>query len=128
MEQPIMNRLRGGEATGGSSDRVERYFGDLIDEVALEAPVSRTRLVRGLAVVDQCGRETGHPEELAVDRVETPEGVVFVLPVDAWGAVTDDLLPVTALAVRETHRRLARALLTDPLPPRTDPYVLLSAS
>jgi hypothetical protein len=121
-----MNRLRGGETTGGSSARVERHFGDVLDEVAVEAPLSRPRLVRGLAVVDQRGRIRDDVGERAHDRLDLPAGVVYVLPVDEWSVVTDDLLPVTELAVRETHRRLARALADDQVPPRTDPLVVLS--
>jgi hypothetical protein len=123
-----MNRLRGCETTRGSSARVERHFGDLLDEVAVEAPLSRPRLVRGLAVVDQRGRIRDDVGERARDRLDLPAGVVYVLPVDEWSVVTEDLLPVTELAVRETHRRLARALADDQFPPRTDPLVVLSVS
>jgi hypothetical protein len=107
---------------------VERHFGDVLDEVAVEAPLSRPRLVRGLAVVDQRGRIRDDVGERARDRLDLPAGVVYVLPVDEWSVVTEDLLPVTELAVRETHRRLARALADDQAPPRTDPLVVLSVS
>ncbi|MFC7177026.1 hypothetical protein [Halosegnis marinus] len=85
---------------------VEELFGDLIDEVALEAPVSRGRLVAALARADAHGPPADSAatvrDGLAVHR----------LPVDGWNAVAAacGLTPAAEVAAREVHRRLAAAL------------------
>lgn len=118
-----MHQLRGGTATGGSSEQVERYFGGLIDDVALEAPVSRTRLVDGLAVVEARAQAPESPLERPLHCCDGIDGLVYVIRVGTWNELTTDLLPETCLAVRETHRRMSRVLVDVELPPRTDPIV-----
>lgn len=119
-----MDGLRSGATTGGPSGRVERFFGDLIRDVALEAPVSRSRLVLGLSTVDDRVREPGSPLPRAVSTVRFDGTRVAVVTVEEWEALTADLTPATAVAVRTVHRRMARALADPDLPPGTDPIVV----
>lgn len=119
-----MDGLRGGTAAGGSSGRVEGFFGDLIRDVALEAPVSRTRLVRGLAAVDDRVREPGSPLRRSVSTTGFDDTRVAVLELSEWESLTRELTPANAVAVREVHRRMARVLSDPVLPAGTDPIVV----
>lgn len=88
--------------TGG----VEGLFGELLDDVALAAPVSRARLADALACIDAYG-----PPETTSTR--TRDGLaVHTLTVEEWESIAAgcSLTPAAQLAAREAHRRLATAL------------------
>jgi hypothetical protein len=104
---------------------VEALFGDLVDEVALAAPVSRSRLVAALAAVTR-----GADESVAGEASGEPFPVA-TLDVSEWEDLADraGLRPATALAVREVHRRMATAIgATDAATtPGADPLVIVDA-
>ena len=112
-------------------DLVEDYFGETIDEVAINAPVSRRQLVAVLARAQLTGRQ------LAVDGL-TDEGDVVYQSNDEtlmWldGGFWVDLRgqhhlkPDEGRAAREVHRRLIEAIDGDvPYYNRErDPFVLI---
>lgn len=100
-------------------DRPSEYFGDLAASVALASPVSLPRLRR---LLDRLGVD---PPPDATQFAETSGGDVFVLSTAAWNehATRHDLTPAEELAVRAVHGRMAEALGTRRLPPRSDPFV-----
>lgn len=89
-----------------SGEAVEAFFGDLVDEVALSAPVTRDRLIAGLAAVDHA------IDPDAGTHTESEPTPVWTLPVEEWDRVANHvgLRPGLALAVREVHRRMATAV------------------
>lgn len=90
----------------GCDTPVEAFYGDLLEEVALLAPVARPRLVAALEAVDRSADVAGAPtEEYEVARVAT-------LPVAEWNRLArrTGLRPEMELAVREVHRRMAAAI------------------
>jgi hypothetical protein len=106
-----------GEMTDGSA--ALGLFGDLIDEVALVAPISRARLVEALARVDTHG-----PPERAPDTVHD-DVAVYDLTVAEWATIAgeSELTPTAELAVREVHRRFAATVGVTPATADTDPFV-----
>lgn len=108
----------------GHAGSVESFYGDLIDEVALAAPVTRSRLVAGLAAVER-EVEPGPGASAAGDAS------VITLSVADWNRVADraGLRPGVSLAVREVHRRMAGALgeTSACATPGADPCVIIDA-
>lgn len=94
-------------------------FGDLIDEVAIDAPISRARLVTALVCVDTHG-----PPERAPDTVRD-DIAVYELTIADWAAIARgcELIPTAELAVREVHRRFATTVGGTPVTAGTDPFV-----
>lgn len=107
----------------GIDGAVESFFGDLVDEVALCAPVSRTSLVVGLAAVERAVE----PEDGVSSEREVP--TVLTLSVEEWSRVANDtgMRPAVALSVREVHRRMASALGAGDAcsTPGADPFVVI---
>ena len=112
-------------------DLVEDYFGETIDEVAINAPISRRQLVAVLARAQLSGRR------LAVDGLTDDGDGVYqsndetLLWLDG-GFWTDlrgrhHLKPDEGRAAREVHRRLIEAIDGDvPYYNRErDPFVLI---
>lgn len=99
-------------------------FGDLIDEVTLEAPISRTRLVNALARVDAHGPPDGAPDEIHDDIA------VYDLTIAEWAAIARGcaLTPTAELAVREVHRRFAVTIGITPTTAGTDPFIQYAGS
>lgn len=107
-------------------DAVEGYFGELVAEVALEAPLSRTRLLAALARVQRAA-VSGGPRATAppVLHAGPAERVVHLPEVD-WEALvrSGGLTQTEAAAAREVHRRLAETVTADS-PPGGDPLVVV---
>jgi hypothetical protein len=122
-----MDGVRGGATAGNPSGRVEGFFGDLVREVAIEAPVSRARLVRSLAAVDDRVREPGSPLSRSLSTTRFDETRIAVLELSEWEYLSRELTPATTVATREVHRRMARVLSDPELPPGTDPIVVQEA-
>lgn len=95
----------------GSRDAVRWYFGELVEEVARERPVSETRLVDGLARMASVA-DGVHDLPGVVMRYRGPDEVVLVLPPFRWRTITADanLAPPVAAACRAVHDRMAEAL------------------
>lgn len=123
--------LRAGTADGARSD-VEAFFGDLLTDVAIDAPVSRDRLVRALAAVQLlASARRGAVREDSIAGVHTLGGATIVpVPVTTWTelARAAGLTATDELAAREAHRRLAIAACTLRLPGGADPLVVLPPS
>lgn len=96
-------------------------FGDLIDEVAIDAPISRARLVTALACVDAHG-----PLKRAPDTVHD-DIAAYELTIADWAVIARgcELTPTAELAVREVHRRFAATIGVTPATAGTDPFVHL---
>lgn len=93
---------------------VEAYFGDLIDEVALHEPVTRSDLVDALAALSLAAGRENVLDDAVVRQYEWGE-VVVSLDDDTWDALGDPFaVPDAALdAARRVHARMARALVGD---------------
>lgn len=99
----------------GARDAVDWYFGDLVDSVARESPVSRAALTDALAELQLAGtRRRALIESRAVTRDEPVQGpeVVFALPDDVWRTLGDDgeLSAPERQTARELHRQMSTAL------------------
>lgn len=98
-------------------DRVESYFGETIDEVALYAPVSKPQLVAVLARAQVTGRERT-PERLA-DRGDcvyrSSHESMWLLESGFWDAVRDEhhLRLDERRGARAVHRRVLEAVVED---------------
>jgi hypothetical protein len=128
----------GSSSTGGevpdSCDlraTVEWHFGELIEQVSVEHPVSRRELRAALATVEHEGQR--REEELRSVGVpvqcEMP-GVVFHLPGGIWRSVeaAGGVDQQEAVAARDVHRRMARTVThcSTPSDAETDLFVLCS--
>lgn len=92
---------------------VEEYFGDLIDAVALEAPVSRAMLVSAMTCVQVAAtRRRSLLESKGVREGGADGAVVFSLYPETWTVLTGahQLSTTEAMAVQAVHHRMARAL------------------
>jgi hypothetical protein len=122
---------REGPGSGDPRAAVEWYFGDLIDTVSVDYPVSRRDLGRALATVESEGRR--RESELwsagVPVRCEVP-GAVFRLPGGTWRSLEaeGDVDKHEAAAAREVHRRMAQTVADIPEPgaPAEDLFVLCS--
>lgn len=104
------------DAALGGDPHVEAYFGDLIEEVALDAPVSRVMLRWALARLQGVSADVGSlPSATSVHVGDGEE--VFTLRLDDWRtlAETAELSPGEWHAAREVHRRLAVGLVGQPV-------------
>lgn len=110
---------------------VEWHFGELIEQVSVEHPVSRRELRVALAKVEHEGQR--REEELRSVGVpvqcEMP-GTVFHLPGSIWRSVeaAGDVDQQEAVAARDVHRRMARTVThcSTPSDAETDLFVLCS--
>ncbi|CCQ37111.1 HTH domain protein [Natronomonas moolapensis 8.8.11] len=112
---------------------VEDYFGDLIDDVAVHAPVSRRQLVAVLARAQLSGARLAD-DGLADngDIVYQSNGETFFwLDGDFWANLGGDhyLRPDEGRAAREVHRRLVEAIggVADCNRER-DPFILINGT
>lgn len=107
----------------GGPTTIEAFFGDLIDEVALAAPVTRRRLVAALADV------AAEVEADGSTTVQDDVAQVAAIPVAEWNHLAREtgLRPEVELAVREVHRRMAASIgATDACTrPGADPCVVI---
>lgn len=102
-----------GEA-GRHRSVISQYFGELLDDVARDGPVSRDRLVEVLAG----GHVTAHRLGLRTDggtRVlqEGSTETVLAVPERTWETLTADAGDRERAAARECHVRMAAALSVD---------------
>ncbi|WP_435363620.1 hypothetical protein [Haloarchaeobius sp. DYHT-AS-18] len=112
-------------------DLVEDYYGDLIDEVALHAPVSRRQLVAVLARAQLSGRGLG-PDTLTEQGEEvfqSNDETLFWLDGSFWRRLRENhnLSPDEGRAAREVHRRIIEAIDGDVgyYNRERDPFVLI---
>ncbi|WP_435360499.1 hypothetical protein [Haloarchaeobius sp. DFWS5] len=112
-------------------DRVEAYFGDLVDDVALHAPVSRRQLVAVLARAQLSGwsESTAKLREEGELVYQSNDESLFWLDGSFWRGLRDDhnLTPDEGRAAREVHRRIIEAIDGDVgyYNRERDPYVLV---
>ncbi|WP_256299156.1 hypothetical protein [Haloarchaeobius salinus] len=95
-------------------DLVEDYFDDLIDDVALHAPISRRQLVAVLARAQLSGRGLG-PENLREEgelTYQSNDESLFWLDATFWRRLRrrHNLSPDEGRAAREVHRRIIEAI------------------
>lgn len=115
----------GAEMPDGGDVRatVEWHFGELIDKVSVEHPVSRRELRAALATVEYEGQR--REEQLrsvgAPVQCEMP-GAVFRLPGGVWRSVESagDVDEREAIAARDVHRRMARTVTHCSMPADAD--------
>ncbi|WP_435194287.1 hypothetical protein [Natronomonas sp. EA1] len=103
-----------GDASPGSAPPVGEYFGDLIADVALDAPVSRVMLTTALERLQAASSHLATMSDATFIHVgETEE--VYVIPLADWKALADvaGLSVPERHAAREVHRRLAVSLAGD---------------
>ena len=102
---------------------VEEYFGDLVDEIALHRPVSRSMLVDALAALAVAGDRASVLDDAVVRSYEWGE-VVVSLDDDTWAelAATHGLTDAELAAAREVHDRMTRALTGEDV---ESPYVVV---
>jgi hypothetical protein len=123
----------GAEMPDGGDVRatVEWHFGELIDTVSVEHPVSRRELRAALATVECEGQR--REEELrsvgTAVQCEMP-GTVLCLPVGVWRSVesASDVDERQAIAARDVHRRMAKTVTHCSMQadPESDLFVLCS--
>ncbi|WP_222919081.1 hypothetical protein [Natrinema sp. SYSU A 869] len=95
-------------------DLVEAYFGEMIDDVALHAPISRRQLIAVLARAQLSGRQfaiDGLTEQGEIVYQSTNETLLW-LDGGFWTDMrgTHHLEPDESRAAREVHRQLIEAL------------------
>jgi hypothetical protein len=95
-------------------DLVEEYYGDVVDDVALHAPVSRRQLVAVLARAQLSGRDLG-PSELSSmgeERFQSNDETLYWLDGEFWSRLRREhnLSPDEGRAAREVHRRMIEAI------------------
>jgi len=95
-------------------DLVEEYYGDLVDDVALHAPVSRRQLVAVLARAQLSGRDHG-PDELAnigEELHQSKDETLYWLDGEFWSRLRREhnLTPDEGRVAREVHRRIIEAI------------------
>jgi hypothetical protein len=112
-------------------DLVEDYFGDLVDDVALHAPVSRRQLVAVLARAQLSGRERGPDglESLGEQQYQSNDETLYWLDDEFWSRLRADhnLSADEGRAAREVHRRVIEAIDGDVsyYNRERDPFVLV---
>ncbi|MDG5820657.1 hypothetical protein [Natronococcus sp. A-GB7] len=112
-------------------DLVAAYFGETIDDVALEAPVSRPQLVAVLARVQLGGRQfaiDGALPERDVLYRSNDETVLWLEP-GFWTGIRErhGLEVAERRAARDVHRRLLESIVGEPSATgsETEPFVLI---
>lgn len=110
---------------------VDRYFGDLIAQVAQERPVSDEQLLAALARIELEARARRHQLEHRVEAVPTKgaPGEVFATPVGTWQVMAraHDLSSNEESAVREVHRTMAESISNPPEDDEKVPLVFAEA-
>ena len=95
-------------------DLVEDYYGDLVDDVALHAPVSRRQLVAVLARAQLSGRDLGPDAlvDLGEETYQSNDETLYWVDGEFWSRLRPEhnLHPDEGRAAREVHRRLIEAL------------------
>lgn len=95
-------------------DLVEDYYGGLVDDVALHAPVSRRQLVAVLARAQLSGRDHG-PDDLAdlgEELYQSNDETLYWLDGEFWARLRREhnLSSDEGRAAREVHRRIIEAI------------------
>lgn len=133
--EPMTSPTGGGlrpDADDGARSAVEAFFGDLLDDVALEAPVSRARLVRALAAVQAVAadRRSGVRDDASAAITTLGGASIVPVPASTWSDLAREagLTATDEVAARAAHRRLAVAAADLRLPEGSDPLVVLPPS
>ncbi|ELY58435.1 hypothetical protein C491_08869 [Natronococcus amylolyticus DSM 10524] len=99
-------------------DLVAAYFGETIDAVALETPVSRPQLVAVLARVQLSGRQSAIDGTLPDRDVcyHSNDETVLRLGPGFWAEIQEhhSLEAAERRAARDVHRRLLEAIVGEP--------------
>ncbi len=101
-------------ALRAAAERTEWYFGELIDRVTADHPVTRQQVIRALAEIDrsaQCQDPLIHKHSEPVDT--TAPGQVLRLPPTVWEELSDahELSGREAQAARAVYQEMATAIL-----------------
>jgi len=106
---------------------VEWYFGDLIDSVARDNPVSDEQLLAALTWIDLEARTRREELEQRGDSVPTKgaPGDVVAVPAGTWRVMAraHDLSEAEEKAARSVHQRMARSIAKPPEAEQTVPLV-----
>jgi hypothetical protein len=107
---------------------VEWQFGELVERVATDHPVTRRRLAWTLAEVEHEAqrRELQHRSDDCLSEYEAP-GAILRLPGGTWQLLeqAQGLSDAESVAARDVHRRMAEAVAGDRNPdPGADLFVL----
>jgi hypothetical protein len=112
-------------------DVVEDYYADLVDDVALHAPVSRRQLVAVLARAQLSGRDIGPDglEALGERRYQSNDETLYWVDGEFWSRLRTEhnLSSDEGRAAREVHRRIIEAIDGDVsyYNRERDPFVLI---
>ncbi|WP_394742650.1 hypothetical protein [Natronococcus roseus] len=110
-------------------DLVAAYFGETVDAVALEAPVSRPQLVAVLARVQLSARQSAIDGTLPDRDVcyRSNDETVLWLESGFWAEIRErhGLEVAERRAARDVHRRLLEAIVGEPSGSETEPFVLI---
>jgi hypothetical protein len=128
------NRSVGGEAGAAERDirdtraAVDWYYGDLVDDVVGEHPVSQDGLLSALTRVELEARSRRDQLEQRAEPVPTKgaPGEVLALPVGTFQVLTraHDLSEPQTAAVQAVHNRMARSIARPPEDDDVVPLVL----
>lgn len=107
---------------------VEWQFGELVERVATDHPVTRRQLAWTLAEVEREAqrRELQRRSNDCLSEYKAP-GAILRLPGGTWQSLeqAQDLSDAESVAARDVHRRMAEAVAGDRNPdPSTDLFVL----
>lgn len=116
---PIRNDERADDADGTEiRAAVDWYFGELVDEVAVDCAVSCDQLVGALERIEREARSRRNQLDGRAEQVSTAgaPGEVLTVPVGTFQVLTRacGLSDAESEAVRQVHRRMARAIATVP--------------
>lgn len=127
--QDVSIRAEIGEAERDIRDArsvVDWYYGDLIEDVAQEHPVSDEQLLTALTRIELEARARRNQIESRTESVPTmgAPGEVFATPIGTWKVMvrSHDLGQAEGRAARSVHRKMARSIAD---PPEDDELVPL---
>lgn len=97
-----------------TSDRgISPSFGNVLDEVALALPISKSRLADAIDRFDDAVRRRERHVRREGNVYVYPSAILVDLRVEIWEEIESDagLLPFETVAVRAAHHRFATALV-----------------
>jgi hypothetical protein len=106
---------------------VDWYFGDLVEHIAAEQPISEDQLLAALTWTELEGRCRHEEGESFGEMIRCPKapGTVYRVPVETWRELEEaqELSEAEGHAVRAVHRRMVRSIVNIELADGTEPFV-----